>query len=93
MSGSDMGYVYIARPIGTTGVYKIGATNNLAVRIKRYRVPMEYLACTLFKDYFAAESYFHRMFAKYSFSGEWYAIPDDVINKYIAGVNLLCQAK
>ena len=95
MSIGDFGYVYFARPVGTAGVYKIGATNNLKARIKRYRVPMEYVAYGWFEDYFEVEGWYHLILAKYSFSGEWHAIPIDVLIKYTKdlGLEVVCPVK
>ena len=88
MSGKA-GYVYILRPIGTTGIYKIGCTVNLDRRLAEHNsrprgetrpVPlMEYIAFIFSQDCEWAEQVAHARFGNYKICHEWYALPDSVI--------------
>lgn len=77
------GYVYLIRPVGKN-VYKIGSTNNLERRLKRYNnkkqsVIYEFVDYFFSNDCVALEERLHSYYSKYILSGEWFALPDNEI--------------
>ena len=80
---AETGFVYLVKPTGKN-VYKIGYTNNPERRLKRYNnskqlVRYEFLELFPCVDYQLLESRLHFFYQHHKLSGEWFAIPDDII--------------
>jgi hypothetical protein len=72
----NIGHVYILG--STTGYYKIGRTNNLAQRLRRFEVALPFKIWLeldiAFWDCVWAEKYFHALFCNKRVNGEWFKL-------------------
>lgn len=79
------GYVYLVHPEGRN-IYKIGASNNVDLRIKNYTRHKNYqliLDAKVFStDYFGLEDKLHIHFQKSRLSGEWFCLTDEEVEDF-----------
>lgn len=78
------GYIYIIRVTDTKGVYKIGETINVARRILEFQKDHDYrleiIHYVKVKDKWTIEQALHEKYNRYRLAGEWFTLPDGVIN-------------
>lgn len=81
-----VGYVYLLKPVGHN-VYKIGCTTDLERRMKTFQrersYPLEYVASIFVDDCEGLESGFHKKYAQYYLIGEWFVLPQTVVDDFI----------
>ena len=75
------GWVYLAK--SDTGHYKIGRSKNPFSRIKHFDtimpVGIKIVAMVPSDDYVELERRWHMVFDKYRVTGEWFDLPEDIV--------------
>ena len=92
------GFVYIAKQLNETDVYKIGVTNNIQKRGKTFRTGnafVEMIASKKTSDYLFLEKRLHETYKNQRFSGEWFKLNKDDLTSIISswGFNLCLDSK
>jgi hypothetical protein len=94
---TSTGFVYIAKQLNESDIYKIGASKNVQQREKTFRIGNIYVEIIATKNSnkpFEQELLLHKLFKIYHIKGEWYRIPQDIFDKLIKYFSFnLCLSK
>ena len=79
-SKSKDGFVYIAKQINESDIYKIGCTKDITKRLKTFKVGnafVEMVASKKTSERYKNESFLHKYFASKRVNGEWFKLDTD----------------
>lgn len=85
-TSDDVGFVYIAKQLNESNIYKIGKSNDIQQRLNTFKCGncfVEIVASKQCTSPLKVESYFHRYFSKKLYKGEWYKLDSNDIDDLI----------